>query len=117
VTLPPWLLALVALAVLVVLRRIAAGRASPEIVRAKLEAGARVVDVRTPEEFRSGAHPGAVNIPLHELAARIHELPRDRPVVVYCASGMRSGAAARLLRKAGLTDVVNGGGLAQMPRR
>lgn len=116
-TFDPWLVAGVsAVVVALLLRRIVGGRAPPEVVRAKLDAGARVVDVRTVDEFRSGAYPGAVNIPLQALGGRLAEIPRDRPVVVYCASGLRSGAAARILRKAGVTDVVNAGGLSHLPR-
>jgi phage shock protein E len=85
-------------------------------IRDKIAAGARIVDVRSPAEFTDGAYPGAVNIPLGSLAARIAELgPRDKPIVLYCASGSRSGQGARLLKKAGFTDVVNAGGLADMP--
>lgn len=83
----------------------------------KIKAGARVVDVRTPDEFADGAYPGAVNIPLAALLARLPELePKDRPVVLYCASGARSAQAARLLKQAGFVDVVNAGGLDDMPR-
>ena len=85
-------------------------------VKEQLAAGARIVDVRTPAEFRDGAYPGAVNIPLAELPARMAELePKDRPVVLYCASGARSGRAAHLLSQAGFADVVNAGGLGDMP--
>jgi phage shock protein E len=86
-------------------------------VKDKITAGARVIDVRTPAEFQDGAYPGAVNIPLATLPARMMELePKDKPIVLYCASGARSGQAARLLKQAGFTDVVNAGGLADMPR-
>jgi phage shock protein E len=86
-------------------------------VKDKIKAGARIVDVRTPAEFADGAYPGAANIPLSVLPARMHELePKDRPVVLYCTSGARSGQAARLLKQAGFADVVNAGGLADMPR-
>ncbi len=86
-------------------------------IKDKIAAGARVVDVRTPAEFRDGAYPGAVNIPLAVLPARMHELePKDKPIVLYCASGSRSGQAAWLLKRAGFTDVVNAGGLEDMPR-
>jgi len=85
-------------------------------VREKIGAGARVVDVRTPDEFRDGAYKGAVNIPLQGLAARMGELePKDAPVVLYCASGARSAQAARMLKAAGFADVVNAGGLDDMP--
>jgi len=86
------------------------------IVKEKITAGARIIDVRTPAEYKDGAYPGAVNIPLSVLSAKISELePRDKPIVLYCASGARSGQAARLLRRAGFTDVINAGGLDDMP--
>jgi phage shock protein E len=85
-------------------------------VREKIRAGARVVDVRTPAEFADGCYPGAVNIPLGVLPARMDELgPKQTPIVLYCASGARSGQGARLLKKAGFTDVINAGGLDEMP--
>ena len=86
------------------------------IVLEKIKAGAAIVDVRDPEEFRDGAYPGSVNIPLSELKKRLSEIPKDKPVVLYCQSGARSAAAARLLKKAGYTEVINAGGLSDMPR-
>jgi len=86
-------------------------------IAAKIAAGALVVDVRTPPEFRSGAYPGAVNLPLHQIAAGAdRQLPRDKAIVVYCASGHRSIKAASLLKKAGFPDVTNGGPLFSLPR-
>jgi phage shock protein E len=85
-------------------------------VKEKITAGARIVDVRSPAEFKDGAYPGAINIPLSSLLARMNELgPKDKPVVLYCASGARSGQGARLLKQAGFTDVINAGGLDDMP--
>ena len=86
-------------------------------IKEKITAGARIIDVRSPGEFRDGAYPGAVNIPLATLPARLMELePKDKPIVLYCASGARSGQASRILKQAGFADVVNAGGLADMPR-
>lgn len=85
------------------------------LVKQKIDAGATIIDVRTPEEFRDGAYPGARNIPVSNLGAHLGEIPKEKPVVLYCASGARSGAAARTLKQAGFTDVVNAGGLADMP--
>jgi len=83
----------------------------------KIRAGALLVDVRTPDEFLDGSYDGAVNIPLPSLLARQAELgPKDRPIVLFCATGARSGAGARLLKQAGFTDVLNAGGLEDMPR-
>jgi phage shock protein E len=87
------------------------------IIMDKIKAGAKIVDVRTAGEFADESYPGAVNIPLAVLPARLDELgPKDKPIVVYCASGARSAQAARLLKQAGYTDVVNAGGLDDMPR-
>jgi rhodanese-related sulfurtransferase len=56
---------------------------------------------------------GAVNVPLSQLGDRIAELPADRPLIVYCASGYRSAVAVSMLRRAGLPAVANlVGGLA-----
>jgi phage shock protein E len=82
----------------------------------KIKAGAKIVDVRTPGEFADGAYPGAVNIPLNILGAKLDELgPKDKPIILYCASGARSAQAARMLKQAGYVDVVNAGGLDDMP--
>ena len=76
-------------------------RISSQEAHAKVSAGALLLDVRTPSEFASGALPGAKNIPVQSLAGRLEELPRDRPIVVYCASGMRSASATSLLKSRG----------------
>lgn len=60
-----------------------------------------ILDVRQPEEFRSGHIPGAVLIPLNELARRQHEIPKDREIVCVCRSGARSSSATRQLISAG----------------
>jgi phage shock protein E len=74
--------------------------------RRLVQSGARLVDVRTRGEFAAGHLPGAVNIPVQELDARLNELqPKDGVVVVYCRSGHRSGNAARLLKSAGFPAV------------
>jgi phage shock protein E len=116
VTFDPWMAALVAVGAYLVVRKFIGGKAAMSTVKQKIEAGAKIVDVRTPEEFRDGGYPGAVNIPLQVLGARMNELPKDKPVVLYCASGGRSGMAARQLKQAGFADVTNAGGLGDMPR-
>lgn len=83
-----------------------AGKVAPGKARSLVEGGARLVDVRTPGEFAGGHIEGAVNVPLQELDARLGEVgEKARPVVLYCASGMRSASAARLLKRAGFQDV------------
>jgi glyoxylase-like metal-dependent hydrolase (beta-lactamase superfamily II)/rhodanese-related sulfurtransferase len=66
-----------------------------------------VLDVRGPGEHEERRVPGAVNVPLPELAARMGELEKSRPTAVICASGYRSSAAASLLRRAGFADLRN----------
>ena len=75
-----------------------------------------VVDVRSPGEYRSGAYPDSINIPLDDLMLRHTELGSDkaREIVVYCASGARSAYAQSLLMKMGYTNIKNGGGIASM---
>ncbi|HKB94990.1 MAG TPA: rhodanese-like domain-containing protein [Gaiellaceae bacterium] len=65
-----------------------------------------VIDVRQAGEWRHGHIRGSHHVPLHQLAARIERIPRDRSVVTVCASGHRSAAAARMLVRAGY-DVEN----------
>jgi phage shock protein E len=60
-----------------------------------------VLDVRTPEEYAAGHVPGAILIPHDQLAMRLDALERDRPIVVYCRTGRRSGLAETLLRQHG----------------
>lgn len=75
--------------------------------------GASLIDVRSPGEYADGHAPGAKNIPVDEIAARLAEIPRDKPVLVYCRSGMRSGRAAGILKDAGYENIHN---IGAMPR-
>lgn len=71
-----------------------------------------LVDVRSREEYGVGHLAGAVNIPMDELEMRTAEIPRDRPVVVYCAFGSHSMMAARFLDRCGYRVINTAGGLA-----
>lgn len=74
--------------------------------RAKVDAGALLVDVRSPGEYSGGHIDGAKNIPHTEVASRLAELePKEQEIVLYCASGMRSSMAARVLRSNGFEHV------------
>jgi glyoxylase-like metal-dependent hydrolase (beta-lactamase superfamily II)/rhodanese-related sulfurtransferase len=84
--------------------RITAGSAA-ELLKAP--SPPQLVDVRTPDEWAAAHIDGALNIPLSQLATRLTELPTDRQLIVYCASGYRSAVAASLLRREGLPDVAN----------
>ncbi|WP_149084267.1 MULTISPECIES: FAD-dependent oxidoreductase [Microbacterium] len=65
-----------------------------------VQAGAALIDVRSPAEYADGAIPGARNIPLDELRDRLDDLP-DGPLVVHCQVGLRGHIATRLLRQHG----------------
>ncbi|MCA9609470.1 MAG: rhodanese-like domain-containing protein [Myxococcales bacterium] len=78
-------------------------RINGQQARAEVEAGAVLLDVRTPAEFASGSIPGAKNVPLDRLASRIGELDKEKKVVVFCRSGNRSATAAGILRRHGFT--------------
>ena len=67
--------------------------------------------VREPWEVAEVASPGAVNIPLGSLAQRVHEVPRDRKIVVVCRSGNRSRTATDALDRAGWNAFNLKGGL------
>jgi len=60
-----------------------------------------LLDVRDPDEYKEGHVPGAVNIPLDSLRARMDELPKDREIAVHCLVGVRSYFAGRILRQHG----------------
>ncbi|RIK65188.1 MAG: pyridine nucleotide-disulfide oxidoreductase [Planctomycetota bacterium] len=65
-----------------------------------------LLDVRTPAENAAGAIPGSILIPIDELRARHTELPRGRPIIAYCAVGLRGYTASRMLSELGY-DVRN----------
>jgi len=64
-----------------------------------------VLDVRTEREWDEGHVEGSRNVPLSRLADRLAEIPRDRPVVVHCASDYRSSIAASLLQQHGYVEI------------
>jgi rhodanese-related sulfurtransferase len=78
---------------------------------------ALIVDVRERDEFADVRLEGTLLIPMSELAGRLEEIPRDRPVLVMCAMGGRSATAVGHLLSSGWTDVANvAGGITQWER-
>lgn len=75
--------------------------------RQLVEAGAQLVDVRTPMEFYQGALPGALNLPLQTFRNAPEELDPDKPVLLYCVSGNRSAQAMNYLKAVGFKNVYN----------
>lgn len=90
---------------------VATPRSTPDQALRMAYGGMHVLDVRSATEHAAVRLAGSQNIPLPELPARLAEVPRDRPLLVHCASGYRSSIAASLLRRAGWTEVhdVEGG--------
>jgi NADPH-dependent 2,4-dienoyl-CoA reductase/sulfur reductase-like enzyme/rhodanese-related sulfurtransferase len=87
-----------------------AGMAAANVLRGDVELAswegladstALIVDVREPKEFAKEHVEGAVNVPLSQLRQRLHELPKDRDIFVYCVVGQRSYNAYRILRQNG----------------
>jgi rhodanese-related sulfurtransferase len=75
--------------------------------------GAVVVDVREAEEFSAGHLTSAKHIPVADIDKRINDIPSGKPILVYCATGTRSGKAAAALKKAGRDQIFNlNGGIA-----
>jgi rhodanese-related sulfurtransferase len=64
-----------------------------------------LLDVRTPGEWQQQHIEGSENIPLSRLAGKVGELPRNRPIVVFCAGGYRSSIAGSLLQREGFSNV------------
>jgi rhodanese-related sulfurtransferase len=73
--------------------------------------GALLLDVRGPTELAVERVPGAINIPLPQLRARLGELPRDREILTICRSGGRAYFAARILQQNGFKARVLSGGM------
>lgn len=68
-------------------------------------AGAQVVDVRTAGEFQMGHIPGAINVPVDQLAAQAASWDRNATYVVYCATGSRSANAVETMKSMGFGNI------------
>ncbi len=87
------------------------GFATAEQVKSAVQKGAKVIDVRTPQEYATGHIPKAVNIPVDQLEARIgqHVMNKEQPVLLHCASGMRSAQGKAILQRLGYKEALNVG--------
>jgi rhodanese-related sulfurtransferase len=72
-----------------------------------IPAGAYLLDVREDEEWNAGHAPEAHHVPMHELLARLDEIPTERDVVVACRVGARSAQVTAYLRAQGWQNIVN----------
>lgn len=80
---------------------------SPAEAKAMQDAGAFMLDVREPAEWNEMHMPGATLIPLGQLATRLNEVPKDKPVVVVCRSGNRSQQGRDILAANGFGSVTS----------
>ena len=104
-------MALVGVAVWAIRRRLESDR-----IEEFLERGAVVVDVRSAREYVQGHFEGAINIPHRDMKQNLHRIgDPSRPVIVYCAIGGRAEIVRRFLLRSGYADVINAGGLRDMP--
>ncbi|MFD2915558.1 rhodanese-like domain-containing protein [Psychroserpens luteus] len=76
-----------------------------------------IIDVRTKGEYSQGAIPGSKNIPLQVINSKISDIKKlNKPVITCCASGMRSGSAASILKAQGI-EAINGGGWLSLSKK
>ncbi|WP_018467904.1 rhodanese-like domain-containing protein [Calidithermus timidus] len=105
----PWLVAV--LAVFVLLSSCAPKSGYKDVSVQELQAASEpnriVLDVREPYEYAEGHVPGAILLPLGQVATQAAQLPKDAPVYVICRSGNRSAQASRTLVELGFKDVRN----------
>ena len=80
-----------------------------------VEQGALIVDVRTKGEYQSGHIKKSLNIPVDSIQGQLKQFKKkDQVIITCCATGMRSGRAASILKSSGYTNVYNGGGWASL---
>lgn len=105
------LLALAAIVVIASLGRTgplpASGDVSNAEAKALIKRGARIVDVRTPEEFAAAHIPGAENVPMDQILAEAGSWDKAEPVLLYCATGERSAYVFQQLAQAGFQHLYN----------
>ncbi len=82
-------------------------RKKPQTI--EIPSNAKLVDVRSSEEYASGSVPNAINVPLDLIESRIGDFDKADHIVVFCRSGNRSKRAKSILESRGFLNVVNGG--------
>jgi rhodanese-related sulfurtransferase len=80
---------------------------SDEALRLVKSGAVLVLDVRTPQENVGSRIKNSLLIPLDELEEKTNQIPRDRPILVYCRSGSRSMLASRILESHGFQEILN----------
>jgi len=86
------------------------GKKRKQMIEEALKNGAVIVDVRTAGEYKMGHVKGSLNIPLDTIGSQVNKLKNmKKPILLCCASGMRSASATSMLKKQGV-DCQNAGG-------
>jgi phage shock protein E len=111
-----WIILGGAVAAFLLLKRLTLVR--PAVARDWLKKGARVIDVRSEEEFKGRHLPGAANIPLDRLRDEVARFApnKEQPLLLHCLSGTRSGMGKATLRKMGYRHVFNLGSYGRAAR-
>lgn len=91
-----------------IFKQLFGGTASADL-KALIEDGAFLVDVRTADEFAQGHVKNSVNIPLDRMQSQLAQLKNRKNIIVFCRSGNRSALAKTFLEQKGFSNVVNGG--------
>jgi rhodanese-related sulfurtransferase len=84
-----------------------------DIMKEAVYYGGLIVDVREEQEFINAHIPMAINVPLEDIKAGTHNLPKNKVLLLYCQHGGASALAARILSQAGYRVINTIGGMAQ----
>lgn len=99
-----------------IFRNLFGGGANREELMEAISEGAYLVDVRSSMEFNMGSVKGAVNIPLERVRSEVKKFKGKKNVILFCASGNRSGQAKSILESNGIKNVHNGGSVGSVRR-
>lgn len=83
-------------------------------LRDLVENGGQLIDVRSTMEYSRGALKNAVNIPVESIPHNMDAIDKNKPVMLYCVSGMRASVVKRFLESLGFNYVYNLGGISQL---
>lgn len=80
-----------------------------QALKQRMDAGESIelIDIRSDAEVAQGVLPASQHLPMHLIPMRMHDLPRDKEVILYCRSGARSYQACAYLQQQGVGNVLN----------